>query len=58
MLPESDRRTEFDIGGVGGSPCSDDGTILSHVDTAVDVTVAVYIGQPISVGLWSTIISC
>lgn len=49
MLPKSDRRAEFDIGVVGGSPCSDDGTILSQVDTAVDVTVAVYIGQPVSV---------
>lgn len=58
MLPESDRRAEFDIGGVSGSACSDDGTVLSQVYAAVDVTVAVDVGQPASVGLWSTIISC
>lgn len=58
MLPKSDRRAEFDIGGVGGSACSDDGTVLSQVDAAIDVTVAVDVGQPVSVGLWSTIITC
>lgn len=57
MLSESDRRAEFDIGRVGGSPRSDDGTVLSQVDAAVDVAVAVYIGQPVSVGLRSAVIS-
>lgn len=49
MLAKSDRRAEFDIGGVGGSPCSDDRTILSQVDTAINVTVAVNVGKPVSV---------
>lgn len=49
MLAESDRRAEFDIGGVGGSPSSDDGAVLSQVDATVNVTVAVYVGKPVSV---------
>lgn len=57
MLSKPDRRAKFDIGRVGGSACSDDGTILSQVDAAVDVTVAVNAGQSVSVGLWSTLIS-